>query len=850
MRLAAYVGASTALAVGVVVHAFNQRPNFYSACVYLSQSNLSLMVLTNLTLFIVASFIYCLQRICYGPLRPIEVEQLYEKGWFAITETCLAMTIFRDEVGAWFLVMFVGLMAGKIWGWVGEGRVEILEQQPPANPRLFHVRLSISLTMSILYDAWLLSYSINSVIQQARPNMMVMFLFEFAILTASSFSTALRYGISLIEARIVKQQTQEMLESRRGEVRRQRQEMIREREAAAASGEPLSTEAAEEPLPSEDDIEEMDIEPPGWETKGHWVLTLDLMTDFVKLGIYSAFFFILLTFYGLPIHIMRDLFLTARSFLKRLSAILKYRNATRDMNQRYPDATEEEIQREDTCIICREEMTPWSVTNPAPGAPAAGAPRPPVARSPIISERSRPKKLPCGHVLHLGCLKSWLERQQVCPTCRRPVVDTRPTGAQAPRPGGGAQPHLPGQLPLPQGPPVADNRARVHVARGINIGPLRFAFGRDEMIDFGPPPPNQQAFPGVPPGQAPIPPNARVYGFEMGFPPPPQGMRHPHAPQGLYAPPSGAANVQSQLQHLEQQIVQEIQSLSVAEAELVLVRQLQAELLRLRQLRAPDHQHPQAEAQPSVTAPVSFVQRHEHLASTTAIPSGSPNLPPGVTIPEGWSLLPLQNMDTLLQPQAGPSAAQDAAPAGLGGLAAQPQASATEGTPVAEVTPMDMSTPSLVADPIVAHPEAAADSAPVEVVPSPLLTTPGPSSDPTPTVPLAEPASSITEVSETADSAAETDEAPLPDWSAPFVFPGQQAGEAAGGDVTTAGADPGILPSSVQADEVQETVRATGDVAANGSAAPEETHTSEEEGKGKGKAKAASVEEVKEDGDA
>lgn len=235
-------------------------------------------ILTNLTLFVVASFIYCLQRICYGPLRPIEVEQLYEKGWFAITETCLAMTIFRDEVGAWFLVMFVALMAGKIWGWVGEGRVEILEQQPPANPRLFHIRLSISLAMSILYDAWLLSYAINSVIQQARPNMMVMFLFEFAILTTSSFSTALRYGISLIEAKIVKQQTQEMLESRRAEVRRQRQDMIREREAAAASGEPLSAEATEEPLPSEDDIEEMDIEPPGWETKGHWVLTLDLMT--------------------------------------------------------------------------------------------------------------------------------------------------------------------------------------------------------------------------------------------------------------------------------------------------------------------------------------------------------------------------------------------------------------------------------------------------------------------------------------------------------------------------------------------------------------------------------------------
>lgn len=43
-RLAWYAGISTALAGGVVLSAFNQRANFYSACVYLAQSNLCLMV--------------------------------------------------------------------------------------------------------------------------------------------------------------------------------------------------------------------------------------------------------------------------------------------------------------------------------------------------------------------------------------------------------------------------------------------------------------------------------------------------------------------------------------------------------------------------------------------------------------------------------------------------------------------------------------------------------------------------------------------------------------------------------------------------------------------------------------
>jgi len=214
---------------------------------------------------------YLLQRICFGPLRATEIEQLYEKAWFAVTETCLAMTVFRDEVGAFFLVMFTALVTGKVWGWIGEGRVEVLEQQPPANPRLFHTRLVISLFISIAYDIWLLTYTVRAVIQQARPTMMVMFLFEFAVLTISSLHTASRYIFSLVEQQAIKRQTRQRLEERRRRIREQRAEILRRRDAEGAST------ADNEPLPDENDIDEMDIEVPGWENKGQWVLILDLL---------------------------------------------------------------------------------------------------------------------------------------------------------------------------------------------------------------------------------------------------------------------------------------------------------------------------------------------------------------------------------------------------------------------------------------------------------------------------------------------------------------------------------------------------------------------------------------------
>lgn len=230
----------------------------------------------NFTLLLYSSFVYGLTKLCYGTLRAVEVEQLTERAWFAITETCLAMTIFREEIGAWFLVMFTALVTGKVWGWIGDGRVEFLEQQPPPNPRLFHLRLSVSLAISFLYDVWILRYTVNTVIQQARPNMMVMFLFEFAVLATCSWRTGVRYLLSIAEQYIVMGQTTKRLTERRQEIRQQREAMIRDREQATADGH----EAPEnqEPLPSEDDIDEMDIEVPGWAAKGEWVLWLDLAT--------------------------------------------------------------------------------------------------------------------------------------------------------------------------------------------------------------------------------------------------------------------------------------------------------------------------------------------------------------------------------------------------------------------------------------------------------------------------------------------------------------------------------------------------------------------------------------------
>lgn len=378
-------------------------------------------------------------------------------------------------------------------------------------------------------------------------------------------------------------------------------------------------------------------------------------------------------FYGLPIHIMRDLFMTTRSFLKRLSALIRYRKALQDMNK-YPDATEEELGRENTCIICREDMRPWDPS-------VAGA-----------VERSRPKKLPCGHILHFGCLKSWLERQQVCPTCRRSVV----MDGGAPN-GHAAAPNAAGQQPVP-GQPGANNggangnqpgQGRPGGMRMFQLGPLRlgFAQGNPQNLQeiaqrFGMP------LDGVNAPAPPMPPAGAAIPVPVAAPVVPQPPHEAAANTGR------TDDMSAQLRDIAHRLQQEMQSLQVAQAELQTLYAMRAELNRLRQLQhhtSNMHMPAQNDApqgvpnlhvpfpaqmpahQPLTPFPVMpqmaqfqypprigtpSVTRHAAGSWSTTIPAGSPDLPEGVVIPQGWTLMPLQRVD----PQAQPSMSQMTVP--------------------------------------------------------------------------------------------------------------------------------------------------------------------------------------------
>ena len=143
---------------------------------------------------------------------------------------------------------------------------------------------------------------------------------------------------------------------------------------------------------------------------------------------YLFYLYIYLSTSGVPIHIIHDTFLTGRSFVKRLRDLLRYQRAIKYINDRYSNSTAEEIAKDRFCVVCREEMFAGQQTDASREGPVQVGERLGSKRRATkpMRESSRPKTLPCEHTLHLGCLKSWFERQKACPICRRPVYTRVP----------------------------------------------------------------------------------------------------------------------------------------------------------------------------------------------------------------------------------------------------------------------------------------------------------------------------------------------------------------------------------------------------------------------------------------
>ncbi|GAB0497012.1 hypothetical protein MMPV_008335 [Pyropia vietnamensis] len=331
-----YLALSVAAAAAVFGHATYMHRYLYRTVVHLASSKVATLALGNMLLAAVLVAGKTVQRLFLGSLRFREVERLHLRIREAVIETCLAMTVFRDDFNSHFILMFGLLLFLKVFHWLAKDRIEFLEEQP-LSPRSTYIRLFLLMVVLLSVDARLLIACLQYTLRNGRT-MVARFAFEFTVLLIELCSHMVRFTLHVVDV--------------------------------ACAGR--------------------------WEGKAMVAFYAELVADALQLVVYVAFFVHVVTFYPLPIHILRDLYVAATRLQRRVVDFMRYRRVVATMAQLFADATAEELAAADaTCIICREEML------------AA-------------------KKLACGHIFHARCLQSWLKRQLSCPTCRAPV-DVSPT---------------------------------------------------------------------------------------------------------------------------------------------------------------------------------------------------------------------------------------------------------------------------------------------------------------------------------------------------------------------------------------------------------------------------------------
>eukprot|EP00816_Leptocylindrus_hargravesii_P010495 CAMPEP_0196802174 /NCGR_PEP_ID=MMETSP1362-20130617/1839_1 /TAXON_ID=163516 /ORGANISM="Leptocylindrus danicus, Strain CCMP1856" /LENGTH=587 /DNA_ID=CAMNT_0042173395 /DNA_START=150 /DNA_END=1913 /DNA_ORIENTATION=+ len=388
-----YTRLSLLSTAALIFYAYFTREQFYPAVVYLTTSKLAHVLLGNAAVAFSKLTYSVIVAIFLGDLREVERDAVSEGLRWNLTETCLALTIFREEISVHLVVMFLSLVVFKCLHWTVEIRglhnQHLMddaihdhhdhddnhnndengdEVEADARPRrgvwYFLRQLydgnSLLAFLLLLVDVVMVNYCVQDILKSG-PSVRILFGFEFAILGVISITTVALHFLHMID-------------------------VIHQSETGHA-----------------------------WSPKGMLNLFVELVADGLKFLFYITFFSIVFTYYGVPLNLLRDLYISYHNLRKRIVAFVKYRELTRNMNDRFRDATDEELEAcGHVCIICRDTMANSEERQRRPNDINAGG-----------------KVLPCGHVFHFFCLRSWLQQQQSCPTCRTDIPTTARTTVDA-----------------------------------------------------------------------------------------------------------------------------------------------------------------------------------------------------------------------------------------------------------------------------------------------------------------------------------------------------------------------------------------------------------------------------------
>ncbi|XP_024518489.1 E3 ubiquitin protein ligase RIN2 isoform X1 [Selaginella moellendorffii] len=330
----------------------------------LLQSSLTIVLLANLLVNFFVVLALCMKTIFFGTLTLLETQKVVERMINYVLFKGLFLTwVVQPEMMqiALWLAWFAVLGFLKMFQGLARDRLDRLNASPTATVYA-HLRVFSVLVLVLLSDLFWIQLCLV-VFKDTGISTFMLLLFEPLSIAFETLQAVLVHGVQLLDTW-------------------QRQSL--DTSPAATNG--LQPDRS--------------VAGASWEWKGmivrNFSFGMDLLSLFLALGHCLHIWWLR----GLAFQVVDAiLFLNLRALLsailKRIKGFMRMRTAMSTLQGALPDATQEELLAyDDDCAICKEPMV-------------------------------KAKRLPCAHLFHLSCLRSWLDQGLAdtysCPTCRRPL---------------------------------------------------------------------------------------------------------------------------------------------------------------------------------------------------------------------------------------------------------------------------------------------------------------------------------------------------------------------------------------------------------------------------------------------
>lgn len=311
--------------------------------------------------------------LLFGDLRLIEYEHIFERLPFTIINTMLMSSMFNEQDFLTVAIFGLLLLYMKVFHWILRDRLEALLQTIQDSTRLSDLiltRFTCNLVLLGVADYQIISHCVTNSLANsfgASASVHLMMGMEFAILTIDLLNTTLHAALSFYE----------LYQSQ--------------------------THGGHNVVDNDDDNDADDSQFSGLEGKFIYERVIDITTRFLKTILHA----LLLIPLRMPIMLIKDVLWDCLSLHQNAKGLWKIWRNNKQLDDKLPTMSEDQLRNTDNmCIICMDELIPEQEAGHGSN-----------------TTKNKPKRLPCGHVLHLYCLKNWMERSQTCPICRLAVFD-------------------------------------------------------------------------------------------------------------------------------------------------------------------------------------------------------------------------------------------------------------------------------------------------------------------------------------------------------------------------------------------------------------------------------------------